>query len=460
MKSYHFSRFIILCFSCSFIWVGAGCTNSQVTQNNLQPASPKGASEVFAASVVHAINVGGPEYLGQDGVLYQADTFTVANTKGQSKGIKGTQDPRLFETYRIGDMNLPLAVKNGIYDVTLKFAEPTDMRASDRLFNINIEGQNQIQNLDITVARDGKKLSALVRTIPNIKVQDGELNIVLEGVKNAPVLHAIIVRSKQRDPQHWQLVWGDEFNYSGAPDTEKWNYDIWPARKVNDEDQTYTNRLKNVRVEDGVLVIEAHKEQFANAEYTSGRIHAKDKGDFLYGKAEIRARIPAGQGTWPAIWMLPSDAFKYATKCSSDSEWQGNNECDAWPNSGEIDIMEYVGYDPHNIHGTVHNKAYYWVNWEQRKASIDVGPEVNNDFQIYSLEWGPEHIIIAYNDIPYFYYSNQGEGWQAWPFDHPYHIILNLAIGGGWGRAGGPIDDSIFPVKMEVDYVRIYQLEQ
>ncbi|MDO6694137.1 family 16 glycosylhydrolase [Aliiglaciecola sp. 3_MG-2023] len=459
MKSEYLFRFVILCVSVSFLWISTGCENPQTSQYKIKPLQPKAVPTAFSASVVLAINVGGAEYLGQDGIRYQADEFQIGNNQGQSKGIKGTQDPRLFETYRQGNMNLPIALKQGIYDITLKFAEPSDLRAADRLFNVIIEGQKQIENLDITVARDGKKLSALVRTLTNIEVQDGELNIQLTGVNNEPVLHAIIVRSKQGDKQNWQLTWSDEFDYSGAPDEQKWNYDIWPARKVNDEDQTYTKRPENVRVEDGVLIIEAHQEKFANAEYTSGRIHSKGKGDFLYGKAEIRARIPAGQGTWPAIWMLPSDAFKYATTCRSDSEWQGNHECDAWPNSGEIDIMEYVGYDPHNIHGTVHNKAYYWVNWEQRKASVDVGSEVNEQFQVYSMEWGPEHILIAYNGTPYFYYANQGEGWQAWPFDHPYHIILNLAIGGGWGRAGGPIDDSIFPVKMEVDYVRIYQLK-
>ena len=109
------------------------------------------------------------------------------------------------------------------------------------------------------------------------------------------------------------------------------------------------------------------------------------------------------------------------------------------------------------VHGTVHTKSYYWVNFEQRKGSIEA-EAVSENFRLYSLEWTPEYIFISYDDVPYFYYHNEGEGWEAWPFDHPYHIILNLAIGGGWGGAGGPTDDSIFPVRMEVDYVRIYQL--
>ena len=176
----------------------------------------------------------------------------------------------------------------------------------------------------------------------------------------------------------------------------------------------------------------------------------------LYGRVDVRAKLPKGQGTWAAIWMLPTDPFKYATGCDTGVDWQGNPECDAWPNSGEIDIMEHVGYDMQTIHGTVHNKAYYWINWEQRKASVE-GKTVDTEFHVYSLEWSPEHISVLFDGVPYFYYANEQTGWQAWPFDHPYHVILNLAIGGHWGRAGGPIDDSIFPATMAVDYVRIYK---
>lgn len=108
------------------------------------------------------------------------------------------------------------------------------------------------------------------------------------------------------------------------------------------------------------------------------------------------------------------------------------------------------------VHGTVHNKAYYWQNWEQRKASIE-GQTVAQDFNVYSVEWTPEYITVLMNNVPYFHYINEHSDWRAWPFDHPYNLIMNLAIGGAWGRAGGPIDDNIFPVRMEVDYVRMYK---
>ena len=175
-------------------------------------------------------------------------------------------------------------------------------------------------------------------------------------------------------------------------------------------------------------------------------------------RVEARAKLPEGQGTWPAIWMLPSDPFKYASNCGAGTDWQGSDDCDAWPNSGEIDIMEHVGYDMNRVHGTVHTKAYYWVNGEQRKASIEA-PAVNEGFNVYAMEWSAERIDVFLNNTLYFTYLKDSDDWQAWPFDHPFHVILNIAVGGGWGSAGGPTDLNAFPAKMEVDYVRIYKRE-
>ena len=156
-------------------------------------------------------------------------------------------------------------------------------------------------------------------------------------------------RAVARDDS-WRLAWSDEFDNDGAPDADKWSIDVWPAKKVNDEDQAYTPREKNLRVRDGMLIIEAHKEDYEGASYTSGRVHTQGNGDFLYGRIEVRAKLPQGIGVWPAIWMLPSDPFNYATTCEEGEDWQGSETCDAWPNSGEIDIMENVGYDVNRIH--------------------------------------------------------------------------------------------------------------
>ncbi|MEH6551522.1 MAG: family 16 glycosylhydrolase [Pseudomonadales bacterium] len=408
-------------------------------------------------SLIWAVNVGGPEYVGVDGISYGADTGVVTGEVEQIAEILGSQDSFIYKSYRFGDVQIHQPIENGVYNISFKFAEPEDVGLGGRVFSVMVEGQKLISNLDVRSLRDGQQLSAHMHSTTDIEVSDGQLDIVFEASAGKPILNAFIVRKTVTDPRPWQLVWSDEFDYEGAPDTDKWNIDIWPAMLVNGEDQTYTDRAKNVRVEDGKLILEAYKEPHAGAEYSSGRIHSQGKGDFLYGKAEIRAKIPAGQGTWPAIWMLPSDPYKYSTSCEENEAWHGSSSCDAWPNSGEIDIMEHVGFDMNRIHGSAHNKAYYWENFEQRKGIVE-GQDLDKAFHLYSIEWTPDDMTIMLDGNPFFYYSNEKTGWRAWPYDHPYHIILNLAVGGFWGRKGGPIDDSIFPVRMEVDYVRVFKL--
>jgi len=408
------------------------------------------------SGVIWAVNVGGEKYLGVDGINYQADSTLLKGDVGEIENVKGSQDSFLYQSYKSGDLSFKKPLENGVYDIIFKFAEPEETPVGTRIFDVFAQQQLVIDDLDIKLARDGKHKSALARAVYNVEVTDGQLDINFKAIKGQPVLNALIVRKKDHDTSKWQLIWNDEFNYHGKPDPNKWSYDIWPARKVNSEDQSYTDSLKNVYVKDGKLIITANKEAYGNADYTSGRIHSQGKGDFLYGRVDVRAKLPAGQGTWSAIWMLPSNPFKYSTTCQKGEDWQGSATCDAWPNSGEIDIMEHVGYDMQTIHGTVHNKAYYWANWEQRKGSIE-GQNVEQAFHTYSVEWSPESITVLFDNTPYFFYSNESTGWRAWPYDHPYHVILNLAIGGMWGKAGGPIDDSIFPVSMEVDYVRVFK---
>jgi len=403
-----------------------------------------------------AVNVGGEAYTGVDGTVYEADWADVGGEVRTMDVVKGSQDAPLYNTFRGGDIGIDREFANGRYDVTLHFAEPDEIGGRERLFSVVINGERRIEELDVMVSRDGKIQSALTVTVPGVVVDDGRLQIDFDASVREPVLSAIVVREPMPRSDEWSLVWSDEFDVDGRPDPEKWTHDIWPARKVNDEDQAYTDREKNVRVEDGKLVIEAHREDYDNANYTSGRIHSDSNGDFLYGRFEARAKLPRGQGTWAAIWMLPSDPFTYATTCEEGEDWQGSETCDAWPNSGEIDILEHVGYEMGHVHGTVHNKAYYWINWEQRKGRILLD-DVDEAYHVYALEWSPERIDIYVDDALYFTYVNEGTGWKAWPYDKPFHLIMNLAVGGAWGRAGGPIDDSVFPQKMFVDWVRVYQ---
>lgn len=404
--------------------------------------------------LIWAVNIGGPACIGVDGVTYAAEEYVRGGQSRRLQAVKGSQDPLLYRDYRAGDVRISRSLENGPYDLTLYFAEPEDLPGGARVFDVFAEGRRIIADLDIMAFRDGKVRSALTITVPNVWVADGRLDIDFAASAGEPVVSALAVRRRLPPDPAWQLTWADEFDDRDL-DSRKWTAEEWPARKVNDEDQAYTARRKNLRLADGRLIIEAHREDYANAEYTSARIHSAGNGDFLYGRFEVRAQLPRGKGSWPAIWMLPSDPFRYASQCN-EGEWQGNAGCDAWPNSGEIDIMEHVGYQMGHVHSTVHNKAYYWVTWEQRKGRILLD-DVDRAFHVYALEWTPERIDAYVDDTLYFSYVNEQRGWQSWPYDHPFHLVLNLAVGGMWGRAGGGIDASVFPQRLLVDYVRVYR---
>jgi beta-glucanase (GH16 family) len=236
----------------------------------------------------------------------------------------------------------------------------------------------------------------------------------------------------------WKLVWSDEFNYKGLPDSTKWNYDIGGEGWGNNELEFYTKkRLENARVENGNLVIELRKEKWENRDYTSARLITKGKGDWQFGKIEVRAKLPKGLGTWPAIWML------------------GSTTPLKWPDDGEIDIMEHVGFDPGVIHGSIHCKKYNHIIGTQKTAIITVA-DCMDAYHVYGLEWDEKSITMYIDDKKYFSFTNEHTGYEAWPFSQPMHLLLNVAFGGGWGGQKG-IDDSILPQKMLIDYVRIYQ---
>ncbi len=235
-----------------------------------------------------------------------------------------------------------------------------------------------------------------------------------------------------------KLVWSEEFNYTGLPDATKWNYDTGGHGWGNNELQFYTEKRKeNARVENGSLVIEARKENWQGNEYTSTRLVSKGKGDWKYGRIEVSAKIPAGRGTWPAIWMLAS-----------------TNPL-AWPDDGEIDIMEHVGFDQGRIHGTVHSKKYNHVIGTQKSATI-MASDCSTAFHVYGLQWTADSIKVSLDGNPYFKFANEHTGKDAWPFDQPFHLLLNIAVGGNWGGLQG-VDTTIFPVRMEIDYIRVYQ---
>lgn len=236
-------------------------------------------------------------------------------------------------------------------------------------------------------------------------------------------------------------VWADEFDYVGLPDSSKWGYDIGGEGWGNNELQYYTNSIKNASVDKGVLTITARKEQYKGSEYTSARVISKGKGDFLYGRFEVKAKLPTGKGTWPAIWMLPTD-WAYG----------------GWPKSGEIDIMEHVGYDQDKVHISVHTEAYYHSIGTQKTATKMV-PGASTDFHVYRVDWTPAFVKGFIDGEQMFEFKNEGKGSAVWPFDKKFHLLLNVAFGGFWGAAQG-IDPSVLPKSMEVDYVRVYPLKQ
>ena len=239
----------------------------------------------------------------------------------------------------------------------------------------------------------------------------------------------------------WDLVWADEFDYDGLPDTTAWGYDEGGQGWGNQEKQYYTaSRLENARVENGLLIIEARREPMDTNDYTSARLVTKGKKEWLYGRFEIRAKLPKGTGTWPAIWML----------AAGQSYGDGY-----WPHNGEIDIMEHVGFHQGHIHGSTHSLKYYWQVGTQRTDTI-FSEDVSEAFHNYVLEWYPEKIQVFMDDSLFFTSTNDGTGWEAWPFDKPFYLVLNIAVGGAWGGQKG-IDDSIWPQRMEVDYVRAYK---
>ncbi len=236
-------------------------------------------------------------------------------------------------------------------------------------------------------------------------------------------------------------AWAEEFDYTGAPNSTNWTYDLGNSGWGNHELQNYTNDISNAKVEGGYLTITAKKESSNGMNYSSARLLSKGtNGDFLYGRAEIMAKLPAGRGTWPAIWMLPSGTWAYGD----------------WPNSGEIDIMEHVGYDPNVIHFSTHTKSFNWVLGTQVTSTKTV-PTAITEFHKYRVDWTPYAIRGYYDDQLVFTFVNDGKGFASWPFDKPFHLLLNLAIGGDWGGAQG-VDDTIFPASMVIDYVRIYKM--
>jgi len=236
------------------------------------------------------------------------------------------------------------------------------------------------------------------------------------------------------DSTGWNLVWSDEFNGT-VIDSKNWNFEQGGSGWGNAEWEYYTNRPQNARVENGMLVIEALQEKYMGLYYTSARLSSRRLQEFTYGRIEARIKLPYGQGIWPAFWMLGSNS--------------------AWPLGGEIDIMEYIGKTADTVYQTIHGPGY--------SGGKNVGSHIalttdslRNDFHVYAIEW-QENEIRWFIDSREVFKATPAQipAGTKWVYDHPFFIILNLAVGGGW--PGYPDTTTVFPQQLLVDYVRVYQ---
>jgi beta-glucanase (GH16 family) len=248
------------------------------------------------------------------------------------------------------------------------------------------------------------------------------------------------------NPSAWKLVWSDEFKgpKGAAVDSSKWSFDVGGNGWGNNELETYTSRTVNAHLEGGWLIIKALKEPFTGPDsitrdYTSARLLTKNKFSQTYGRFEARIKIPYGQGIWPAFWMLGD-----------------NIETVRWPNCGEIDIMENIGKEPSIVHGTFHGPGYSGGKGVSAAYTLPGGQKFSADFHVFAVEWEP-NVMRFYVDGLLYKTRTPADlpAGAAWVFDHPFFIILNVAVGGGW--PGNPDATTVFPQQMLVDYVRVYQ---
>jgi beta-glucanase (GH16 family) len=253
-----------------------------------------------------------------------------------------------------------------------------------------------------------------------------------------PLLLSITCVAQTPSPRY-KLVWSDEFDYNGLPDSSKWGYDTGGSGWGNKELEFYTYAdTANAVVRGGNLHLTARRSADGRNPYTSARLVTKFKGDWLYGRIAVRAMLPPGKGLWPAIWMLPTDS-KYG----------------GWPACGEIDMMENVGYMPDSVFGSVHTKRFNHTIG----TGFTVGYYIDDaytGFHIYAIDWDARQIRFSIDGNSYATFRNSGQGFEEWPFDQRFHLLFNIAVGGNWGGKYG-VDDKNFPATMLVDYVRVYQ---
>lgn len=273
----------------------------------------------------------------------------------------------------------------------------------------------QVTNNILTIRIEEDETFAWYQTLTSVKPGSGEeeLDVIYEN-----------------------LVWADEFDTDGVPSATNWTYDIGTGNNGwgNGESQYYTDRTDNVTVEGGMLKITAKKEDFEGSAYTSARLKSQGLYDFTYGRVDIRAKLPEGGGTWPALWMLGA-----------------NFETVGWPACGEIDIMEAVGNNPGHVQAAIHTPSSFGATENVGSTTVD---DASSEYHVYSVNWSPNQISFLVDDKIYYTYKPDVQNADTWPFDAAQFMILNIAMG---GSLGGTIDPAFTEASMEIDYVRVYQ---
>ncbi|WP_372773886.1 family 16 glycosylhydrolase [Mangrovibacterium sp.] len=291
----------------------------------------------------------------------------------------------------------------------------TSMSFSDEGFMCWYVGQSEFEIIEVTA------------TTLKVRIEEDEtyawyqtLTSIEPGTETAGV-----------DVEYTDLVWSDEFETAGAPDASNWNYDLGAGGWGNGESQTYTSNTENVSVSDGTLKITAKAD---GSSYTSARLKTQDLFAFTYGRVDVRAKLPVGGGTWPAIWMLGSSITTAG-----------------WPACGEMDIMEAIGNNPGYVQCALHTPSSSGATVNMASTTVS---DSSDEFHIYSVNWSPDEISFLVDDEVYYTYAPDTKDADTWPFDANQFIILNVAMG---GSLGGEIDASFTEATMEIDYVRVYQ---
>ncbi|GGH59437.1 beta-glucanase (GH16 family) [Filimonas zeae] len=293
------------------------------------------------------------------------------------------------------------------------------LRVNDTTAHIVLSGNSPVNysRTSFTLTVDSSQLQQ-----PDIAAYTGRGNVVFDGNPN------------------WTMIYNDEFDVDGLPDPAKWTIDARPKGWINNEQQVYADATRdNARVRNGNLIITGKKDfptGDPNAPWSSARVVSLGKMEFMYGKAEMRAKLPRARGSWPAFWLMPvSSAYG------------------SWPKSGEVDILEHVGNNFGKAMCAVHTENKNWTNGGNLGGN-QIMPDLDTVYHVYGVEWSPDSLRFTHDGVGFYTYANPHTDWKDWPFDKSFFVIMNIAIGGGMG---GNITEADWPDSMQVDYVRIYQ---